>query len=355
MGICQSDESKEQSKKNKAIDNQIRDEQKTEKNSFKLLLLGAGECGKSTIMKQMRFMHNNQYTEEELLQQRSVVYSNTIHAMAELLRGMERLKITFRNANREFDAKLVFETLSRGKESEPFSDELAVAMKRLWADKALNETTFKHSFDLNLHSSTKHFLDSIDQISNPSYRPSEQDILLTRIRTTGVTEQSFTIKEMKFRVFDVGGQRSERKKWIHCFEDVDAIIFVVAASEYDEVLFEDNETNRMVESMRIFESICNSNWFTSTSIILFLNKKDLFEEKLKKTPISACFTKYTGPQTYEHSMEFIKKSFIELNTNPKKMIYAHETCATDTDQVKMILDSVTSIIIQSSLGKSGLY
>ena len=43
-------------------------------------------------------------------------------------------------------------------------------------------------------------------------------------------------------MFDVGGQRSERKKWIHCFEDVTAIIFCVAMSEYDQVLHEDETT-----------------------------------------------------------------------------------------------------------------
>ena len=47
-----------------------------------------------------------------------------------------------------------------------------------------------------------------------------------------------------FRLFDVGGQRSERKKWIHCFEDVTAIIFCVAMSEYDQVLHEDETTVR---------------------------------------------------------------------------------------------------------------
>lgn len=40
----------------------------------------------------------------------------------------------------------------------------------------------------------------------------------------------------------MGGQRSERKKWIHCFEDVTAIIFCVAMSEYDQVLHEDETT-----------------------------------------------------------------------------------------------------------------
>lgn len=55
------------------------------------------------------------------------------------------------------------------------------------------------------------------------------------------------------RLFDVGGQRSERKKWIHCFEDVTAIIFCVAMSEYDQVLHEDETT---VSIKRVKERPC---------------------------------------------------------------------------------------------------
>jgi len=52
--------------------------------------------------------------------------------------------------------------------------------------------------------------------------------------------------------------------------------------------------NRMQESLRLFNSTCNSKWFTDTSIILFLNKKDLFEEKIRKSPLTLCFPEYTG-------------------------------------------------------------
>lgn len=52
----------------------------------------------------------------------------------------------------------------------------------------------------------------------------------------------FFFLDSSARLFDVGGQRSERKKWIHCFEDVTAIIFCVAMSEYDQVLHEDETT-----------------------------------------------------------------------------------------------------------------
>ncbi|KAI1730196.1 g-protein alpha subunit domain-containing protein [Ditylenchus destructor] len=355
MGLCQSDEEKTQIKTSRAIDKKIREAQSTEDKVIKLLLLGAGECGKSTLMKQMRILHSDGFTEEELLQQRSVVYSNTVHAMAELLKGMAMYKIGFKEQKRAEDAKIVMDTIRNGEESEPFSDELAVALKRLWADPALNTATFSRRLEFHLHDSAKHFLDNLDRICNPSYRPSQQDILLTRIKTTGIVEVTFVIKGVQFRVFDVGGQRSERKKWIHCFEDVNAIIFVAAISEYDEVLFEDETTNRMIESMRLFESICNSRWFINTSIILFLNKKDLFAEKIKFVSIRTCFKEYSGPQTYDDSINYIRKKFDALNANPRKTIYVHQTCATDTDQVQLILDSVISMIIQSNLHKSGLY
>jgi guanine nucleotide-binding protein G(o) subunit alpha len=78
-------------------------------------------------------------------------------------------------------------------------------------------------------------LDKLDEIGQPNYLPSTQDILRTRVKTTGIVEINFSFKDLNFRVFDVGGQRSERKKWIHCFEDVTAIIFIVGLSEYDQV------------------------------------------------------------------------------------------------------------------------
>lgn len=86
-------------------------------------------------------------------------------------------------------------------------------------------------------------------------------------------------------IFDVGGQRNERKKWIHCFDDVTAVIFVAAISEYDQVLYEESGQNRMYEALDLFDEICNSRWFKDTSMILFLNKKDLFEQKMKKVDI----------------------------------------------------------------------
>ena len=80
---------------------------------------------------------------------------------------------------------------------------------------------------------------------------------------------------------DVGGQRTERKKWIHFFDDVKIIMYLAAISEYDQVLLEDGHTNRLKESVNLFHTILNYQWFINTAVVLFLNKSDLLQEKIE--------------------------------------------------------------------------
>ena len=124
---------------------------------------------------------------------------------------------------------------------------------------------------------------------------------------------------------------------------------------YDMKLMEDESINRMTESMKLFESICNNRWFIDTSIILFLNKKDLFEEKIRRSPLTICFPDYPGSSNYEEASAFIQMKFESLNRNPSKEIYTHFTCATDTSNVQFVFDSVTDVIIKDQLREVGLY
>lgn len=114
-------------------------------------------------------------------------------------------------------------------------------------------------------------------------------------------------------MFDVGGQRSERKKWIHCFEGVTSIIFCVALSEYDQVLLEEDKQNRMLESLIVFESVINSRWFLRTSIVLFLNKIDLFRAKLPKVPLSQFFPDFSGGDDPGKAAKYILWRFNQMN------------------------------------------
>ena len=174
----------------------------------------------------------------------------------------------------------------------------------------------------------------------------------------GVIEQKFEIKRNLFHVFDVGGQKSERKKWIHCFELVTAVIFVASLSCYDEVMFEDEEKNSMVDSIELFEQICNNEWFKDTAMILFLNKKDLFAEKIQSIPITVCpqFTDYRGNQkSYDETTEYIKEIFESCNkNNSTKQIFTHLTCAVDKNQVEKVFNDIQTVIINASLAQGGL-
>ena len=157
-------------------------------------------------------------------------------------------------------------------------------------------------------------------------------MLRSRVKTTGITETTFIIGDLTYRMFDVGGQRSERKKWIHCFENVTTILFLVAISEYDQLLLEDETVNRMQEALTLFDSICNSRWFVKTSIILFLNKIDRFREKLPVSPMRNYFPDYEGidfmfssltigGDDYNAACDYILNRFVSLNQSEVKQVF----------------------------------
>ncbi|XP_074769158.1 guanine nucleotide-binding protein G(o) subunit alpha isoform X5 [Athene noctua] len=356
MGCTLSAEERAALERSKAIEKNLKEDGISAAKDVKLLLLGAGESGKSTIVKQMKIIHEDGFSGEDVKQYKPVVYSNTIQSLAAIVRAMDTLGIEYGDKERRSCGRLLSGRChladARGEGTVPL--ELLSAMMRLWADSGIQEC-FNRSREYQLNDSAQYYLDSLDRIGAADYQPTEQDILRTRVKTTGIVETHFTFKNLHFRLFDVGGQRSERKKWIHCFEDVTAIIFCVALSGYDQVLHEDETTNRMHESLKLFDSICNNKWFTDTSIILFLNKKDIFEEKIKKSPLTICFPEYTGPNSFTEAVAYIQAQYESKNKSPNKEIYTHITCATDTNNIQFVFDAVTDVIIANNLRGCGLY
>jgi len=354
MGCAISTDDKHAKDRSKQIDKKLKDDHEKAAREVKLLLLGAGESGKSTIVKQMRIIHDNGYSAEDCAQYKAVVYSNTLQSMIAIVKAMGNLKINFAESSRADDARQLFALASTLEDGE-MTQELGDCMWRLWQDNGVQQC-FSRSREYQLNDSAQYYLDAIQRLCAPDYIPSEQDVLRSRVKTTGIVETHFEFKDLHFKMFDVGGQRSERKKWIHCFEGVTAIIFCVALSAYDLVLAEDEEMNRMHESMKLFDSICNNKWFTETSIILFLNKKDLFEKKITKSPLTICFPDYTDENTFEKAAPYIQRQFEDLNKQKQvKEIYTHFTCATDTNNIQFVFDAVTDVIIKNNLKDCGLF
>ena len=154
---------------------------------------------------------------------------------------------------------------------------------------------------------------------------------------------------------DTGGERGERKKWIHFFDDVGVIIFVASLSEYDQTLAEDGRTNRMKESVNLFRTVLNYQWFKNTPVILLLNKKDVLEEKINsgRNPVQNFFAECPG-NDYERAETYFRELFVSQNPNPEeRKIYPHSTCAVDCNNIKVVDTTVQVEIIRGILGNWG--
>uniref|UniRef100_A0A6A7FZ96 Guanine nucleotide binding protein, alpha subunit n=1 Tax=Hirondellea gigas TaxID=1518452 RepID=A0A6A7FZ96_9CRUS len=327
--------------------------------AHKLLLLGAGESGKSTIFKQFNHLYGDGYSEEGRMAFVETIMSNTIVSMITLVQQALTREITdFRGE--QYDCTLGDEL---AKSVQFFTDidtqsdlimtrEVADHIKKLWASPGI-QNVFQLSSLYQLPDAVEYLFSRLDAFLEPDYCPSYADILRSRVRSTGIVETTFSIKNHLFRVLDVGGQRNERTSWKQCFECVTAVIFVVALSEYDQCLFEDESKNRMAEAMTLFSEICNSRWFFETSMILFLNKSDLFRDKLERIPINVLFEEYLGGSDFESSCEHIRANFVALNMQQNKDVYTHVTCATNTETIKKVFQITQSIVINTSLRRAG--
>ena len=344
MGIGASCREDEATVISNEIDRNLKKVQKENNSTVKILLLGASESGKSTVMKQMQIIHNGNLDVEECQKYRREVCSNILECIFSILQAMSNLNIEFEDAERVFDEKRLHE-ITEGRIDKDLTLELGEIISRLWNDGGV-QLCFTRSREYQLGDSASYFLNAIGRICKPNYTPTQDDILRIQVPTTGITESKFQYGDISFQFFDVGGQRSERKKWLHCFDDVNAIIFCAALSSYDLVLREKKGVNRMTDSLNLFESVCNNKWFVNTDIILFLNKKDVFEEKLKTSPLKNWFPNYSGSNNFNEGCMFILEKFENENKNKvSKTVYSHLTCATDTNNIQFVFKAVKSIIL----------
>ncbi|XP_023209628.1 G protein alpha q subunit-like isoform X3 [Centruroides sculpturatus] len=347
MACCLSDEEREQRRINQEIEKQLRRDKRDARRELKLLLLGTGESGKSTFIKQMRIIHGTGYSDEDKKGFIKLVFQNIFMAMQSMIKAMDLLQIQYKNEKNIENAELVkavdYETVTT------FDNQYVEAIKSLWEDAGIQEC-YDRRREYQLTDSAKYYLSDLDRISATDYLPTQQDILRVRVPTTGIIEYPFDLDSIIFRMVDVGGQRSERRKWIHCFENVTSIIFLVALSEYDQILFESDNENRMEESKALFKTIVTYPWFQNSSVILFLNKKDLLEEKIMHSHIVDYFPEFDGPkQDHIAAREFILKIYLAQNPSEDRMIYSHFTCATDTENIRLVFCAVKDTIMQNNL------
>jgi len=340
MGVCAT-------KQTNPIDANLKKERKVQQELVKLLLLGAGESGKSTIAKQVKLIHLSGFTDPEIMQYKGIVYDNIITSMQTIIQAAIEWGLEFTKEGRDSMYLIQNTTPDSLKDAD-----VVEAVRYLWSKEKVIKECWKRANEMRVIESAGYYFDNIDRIAEANYKPTVDDILRARVKTTGIVETSFKLSGHDFRLVDVGGQRSERRKWLHCFQDVTAIIFCVSMSEYDQMLYEDISVRRTDESMKLFEEICNSKWFGEVDIILFLNKYDLFREKIQVSDMKQAFPDYDGGLDLKKAREFLTNKYLSLNHNDSKKIYYHVTTATSTENIKDVFSDVTNIIIQKSIDQS---
>ncbi|KAJ3122584.1 hypothetical protein HK100_011909 [Physocladia obscura] len=389
---------KQATARSKEIDKQL--DEKTGK-EIKILLLGTAETGKSTVLKQLRIIHGTGFTENDIQIFRSAARKNIYDTIRILIDAMVQLTIPYgfdpkvldpkkfpsgkisngsrgsgddllaaasgigKNAPVALEASRIYQTsdaigtdeqveltrsaVAKVKSFEvsdfktPLPHDLTDVLKLLWADSGVRYC-FSRSNEFQIID-LSYFMQDIDKFNSNEYIPTNQDILASRVMTSGVGETQVMIRGMVFRVFDVGGQRNERRKWIHVFDNVNAIFFLVDLSAFNQVTVEDSKINRIVESLTVFSYICNHPGFKKTAIVIFMNKMDLLKEKLDETMVADYFPEFRGSNDVKEVSRFFADKITFFNKNPDRQLYFHYTQANDTSKMKVVLATVIESIL----------
>jgi len=330
----------------KKITNLMATESKRDKHVAKILILGPGDSGKTTYLKGLQFLTKS-FPEDERQKYVPLIRKNVVDALSCLVEGIPaeeqpaHVKATMDHWKTQRMYGLTPEQLAQWETD----------MEMIWSTEPV-QTAFRNRHSLQFPEAVTLFIQNLKRISNPSFAATNEDVLHARSATTGIKEVNFSADKVDFRLVDVGGQRAERRKWIHCFENSSAVLFVTDVTDYCKVLYEDERVNRMDESLALFENVCTNKWFSKIPIILFLNKSDLLPPSLKKSPLKNYFADFTGGDNVTAAYGRISKEFKEVSQRPK--IYVHHTSCIQMDKLQELYEAMKRVVMSQSLVQAGL-
>lgn len=354
------EESRIKKHKSRQIDIELKKDKDSSKRLTNILLLGASESGKSTIVKQMRIIHGSGYSEIDRRGYKANINKNLCTSMITLIDHMDKFQCTFENEDNEVYAEDLKEMdLSNRDTFRELTSEIFDAIESLWKDGGIQDV-YKRRNLFYLTDSAEYYFSKIGRIRKEKYIPSVDDILRMRIETTGILEQQFDFHGYTINMVDVGGQTTERRKWIHCFEKVSSIIFLAALSGYDEIPRNEADStheNQMRLATDLFKQVLSYEIFSKTSVILFLNKIDIFEKKIKTSNIVDYFNSYDGQindatEGKQFLLNIFKDIFFKahsIDEDEEKSFFSHFTCATDTENIKVVFAATRDIILRGNL------
>ncbi|RYP05738.1 hypothetical protein DL764_003596 [Monosporascus ibericus] len=298
----------EAKERSQAIDRSIFEDWNKLRRETKVLLLGTASSGKDEILNQIRNTHLGGSSEYNLELCRPTIYRNVLSCAKTVVQAMEKFHICPElDANKEYCEYLRnYQLVSNP--NERLDAKVGEAIASLWEDPCIQKLV-EHRNKSYLTETATYFFNEIHRIAAPDYLPNEMDVLRARPRPSGIQDVRFETGQMSIHLIDVGERIPELKKWINCFENVITIIVVVNLAGYDQVPVKGSSPTQLVESLMLFESIVNSRWFRRTSIVLPLNKVDLFKQKLPRSPLADYFPDFLGGKDVNKAAKYIVRRF----------------------------------------------
>ncbi|KAG1888499.1 guanine nucleotide binding protein, alpha subunit, partial [Suillus subluteus] len=234
-------------------------------------------------------------------------------------------------------------------------------IKALWRDSDIQAMLWRRK--TRLEDSAGFFLDSIDRLSVRDYEPTDDDVLRARLRTLDIQEHDLIVDDKtdtpKWKIFDVGGSRTQRHAWLPYFDQVNAVIFLAPISCFDERLLEDPRVNRLEDSFILWKAICSSKLLSRTILILFLNKMDILEEKIRNGVTVKRYLPSYGDRPNETNdvVKYLRQKFkdtVRYCSPEPRVCHIYPTSVIDTDSMSVTLISVRDGILREYLKRADL-
>lgn len=300
----------------------------------------------------MTLVHNNGFQDAVIMSYVPILRENCLSGMNALL--------AFARDNGQTLPDEAVPLATKIEAASSLTAEAAKDISKLWKMEEVRKMLLEKADSAQLQGGVNgiiYYMDNAERFAT-EFVPTTPDVLAARRKTTGIVETTFVVQKVKFTLVDVGGQRSERKKWLHCFGSVTAVIFLTAINEFDMYLEEDLKTNRLVESLKLWKALTSSQFFKQTPFILFLNKSDIFKEKIERIPLKNVFSDYAAysetckdMSEFEKAWKYISKQYTAHFVGT--VFYAHLTCALDTEACSKIFSSVRETLLRDVVSRAG--
>eukprot|EP01084_Bolivina_argentea_P260914 440769_1 len=355
--------------------------QNQQRHISQILLLGPKGAGKNTLFEQLKIIHGPGHNQQERLSYVSHIRQQIILNMNELLQRchIHQLSCDAQVAARQF----------HNIDHETSNCDMISLIKILWKEHLIQNICISD----RLHNYC-YFFDQIDLIFATDYIPNDTHIInIKKPIHTKVIEQTFVVYNWEYHIINPCGQQSSWKKYIPYFTNINGIIFVASLADYDSKMNEKHldllvigyiniiydfvnipedlislikqfcdieDGYIMQQQIDMFKDIVNSHWFNQNNcgIFLFLNKKDIFAEKIQNKPLNkfSLYADYNGNEdsSYDEGICYFRRKFQAVLNNKQKQIFSYATCATDRDHIEMVFNDITHAVIECGLVCEGL-